>query len=46
MRIKAKKEILKSAATLAQLHTMKELKKIKKEVKLARKLRKVWEDIT
>lgn len=44
MKIEAKKEVLVQAASLAQLHSEKELKKIEKSVKLARKLRKVWEN--
>lgn len=43
MKIKAKKAVLVEAANLAQLHGVKELKKIEKSVKLAIQLREIWE---
>ena len=45
MKIKEKKRVLIGAASLAQMHTIKELRRIEREAKLARKLRRAWKQV-
>lgn len=45
MRIKEKKRVLVEAASLAQMRTIKELKRIERAASLARKLRRAWKKV-